>query len=54
MTAVETQLRELVLVKAILWARGTDVSELKREIDRLRRLERRADLPAAAGAAGGA
>lgn len=44
----ELQLKSLVLVKAILWARGTDVSALQREIARLRRLERRADLPAAA------
>jgi hypothetical protein len=47
-TERELQLKSLVLVKAILWARGTDVSALHREIERLRRLERRADLPAAA------
>jgi hypothetical protein len=48
MSGVERRLKELVLVKAILWARGTDVSALEREIERLRGLQRRADLPAAA------
>ena len=42
------RLKELVLVKAILWARGTDVSALEREISRLRNLERRPDLATAA------
>jgi len=41
-------LKELVLVKALLWARGTDVSALEREIARLRRLERGPDLAATA------
>lgn len=36
MSRLERQLKELVLVKALLWARGTDVSELEREIDRVR------------------
>jgi hypothetical protein len=44
----DQRLKELVLVKAILWARGTDVSALEQEIARLRGLERRPDLPAAA------
>ena len=48
MTERELQLKGLVLVSKILRKRGTDVRELEREIDRLRRLERRADLPAAA------
>jgi hypothetical protein len=43
-SAVDPKLKELVLVKAILWARGTDVSALEREITRLRGLERRPDL----------
>jgi hypothetical protein len=42
------KLKELVLVKAILWARGTDVTALEREISRLRSLERRPDLSTAA------
>ena len=48
MTALDTQLKELVLVKAILWARGTNVTELEQEIKRLRKLQRRANVPAAA------
>jgi hypothetical protein len=44
---VDPKLKELVLVKAILWARGTDVSALEREIARLRSLERRSDLATA-------
>ena len=44
MSAVDPKLKELVLVKAILWARGTDVSALEREIARLRGLKRRPDL----------
>jgi hypothetical protein len=45
---VDPRLKELVLVKAILWARGTDVSALEREIARLRELKRRPDLAPAA------
>ena len=48
MSTVDPKLKELVLVKAILWARGTDVSALEREIARLRGLERRPDLAATA------
>ena len=48
MKTVDQRLKELVLVKAILWTRGTDVSALEQEIVRLRGLERRPDLPAAA------
>jgi hypothetical protein len=48
MKSLEQKVKELVLVKSILWARGTDVSELEREIERLRGLQRRADLPAVA------
>jgi hypothetical protein len=47
-STVDPRLKELVLVKAILWARGTDVSVLEREIARLRGLERRPDLAPAA------
>jgi len=47
-TELELQLKGLVLVSRILRKRGTDVQELEREIERLRALERRADLPAAA------
>jgi hypothetical protein len=47
-TESEIQLKGLVLVSKILRKRGTDVQELEREIERLRGLERRADLPAAA------
>ena len=42
------QLKGLVLVHELLQERGTDVSALEREIERLRSLERRPDLPAAA------
>jgi hypothetical protein len=47
-TTADPKLKELVLVKAILWARGTDVSALEREIARLRDLERRPDFAPAA------
>jgi len=48
MSAVDRKLKELALVKVILWARGTDVSALEREIARLRGLERGPDLATAA------
>jgi hypothetical protein len=44
----------LKLVRALLALRGTDVSELEREIVRLRSLQGRPDLAASAGAAGSA
>jgi hypothetical protein len=47
-TEEKLQLKGLVLVTGILRKRGTDVSELVREIERLCSLQRRADLPAAA------
>jgi len=48
MTEEQRHLKGLVLVSALLRARGTDVQKLEREIDRLRDLKRPADLPAAA------
>jgi len=48
MSMLEQKLKELLLVRDLLMLRGTDVSELERELDRLRSLQGRADLPAAA------
>jgi hypothetical protein len=48
MTEDQRHLKGLVLVSALLRARGTDVEKLEREIERLRSLKRAAELPAAA------
>jgi hypothetical protein len=48
MSELKLQLKSLMLVRDLLDLRGTDVSELEREIDRLRNLQRRPDLAAAA------
>ena len=49
MKELKLQLKSLMLVRDLLDVRGTDVSELEREIKRLRdNLQRRTDLPAAA------
>ena len=49
MNELKLQLKSLLLVRDLLSVRGTDVSELEREIDQLRdNLQRRTDLAAAA------
>ena len=48
MNELKLQLESLMLVRDLLDVRGTDVTELEREIDRLRDLQRRTDLAAAA------
>jgi hypothetical protein len=48
MTEDQRHLKGLVLVSALLRARGTDVEKLEREIERLRAVKRTAELPAAA------
>ena len=49
MKELKLQLKSLMLVRDLLDVRGTDVSELEREIEQLRdSLQRRTDLAAAA------